>query len=60
LLATLGAALASFERGNVTSGINQLKAFQHKVAAQVARIDAALASELIGGAQQIIEEVQHN
>jgi hypothetical protein len=60
LLATLEAALASFKRGNVNSGINQLKAFQNKVAAQVARIDAALAGELIDRAQRIIEEVQHN
>jgi hypothetical protein len=60
LLATLEAALASFEQGNVISGINQLKAFQNKVAAQVARIDAALAGELIDRAQRIIEEVQHN
>jgi len=52
--------LASFKRGNVDSGINQLKAFQNKVAAQVARIDAALAGELIDRAQRIIEEVQHN
>jgi hypothetical protein len=60
LVATLQAALASFERGNVNSGINQLKAFQNKVAAQVARIDAALAGELIDRAQRIIEEFQHN
>jgi hypothetical protein len=60
LLATLNAALASFERGNFSSGINQLKAFQNKVAAQVARIDAALAGELIERAQGIIQEVQHN
>jgi hypothetical protein len=60
MVATLQAALASFERGNVTSGINQLKAFQNKVAAQVARIDAALAGELIDRAQRIIAEVQHN
>ena len=60
LLATLEAALASFERGNVISGINQLKAFQNQVVAQVARIDAALADELINRAQGIIKEVQHN
>jgi hypothetical protein len=60
LLATLEAALASFDRGNVTSGINQLKAFQNKVEAQVARIDAALAREMIDRAQGIIEEVQQN
>jgi hypothetical protein len=60
LLATLNAALVSFERGNVMSGINQLKAFENKVAAQVARIDAGLAGELIDRAQGIIEEVQQN
>jgi len=60
LLAALEAALASFKRGNVVSAINQLKAFENKVAAQVARIDAALAGELIERAQGIIEELQHN
>jgi hypothetical protein len=58
LLATLEGALVSFERGNVNSGINQLKAFQNKVAAQVARIDAGLAGELIDQAQRVIDEVQ--
>jgi hypothetical protein len=58
LLATLEAAVASFERGNLNSGINQLKAFQNKVAAQVARVDAGLAGELIDQAQRIIDELQ--
>jgi hypothetical protein len=58
LLATLEAALASFERCNAISGANQLQAFQNKVEAQVARIDPALAAELIDRAQQIIDEVQ--
>jgi hypothetical protein len=57
LLATLSAALASFDRGNVTSGANQLAAFQNKVRAQVARIDAVLANELIATAQRIIQDV---
>ena len=57
LLATLFAALASFDRGNVTSGANQLAAFQNKVRAQVARIDAELANELIATAQRIIQDV---
>jgi len=56
LLATLSAAMASFERGNVDSGANQLRAFQNKVRAQVARIDAVLADELINATQQIMEE----
>ena len=60
LVAMLEAALASFQRGNVASAINQLKAFENTVAAQVARIDAALAGELIERAQGIIEELQHN
>ena len=58
LLATLEAALASFQRGNLNSGINQLRAFQKKVATQVTRIDAALAGELIDQAQRIIDELQ--
>jgi len=57
LLATLSAAMASFERGNLHSGANQLHAFQNKVRAQVARMDAALANELVNAAQQIIEKV---
>jgi len=57
LLATLSAALASFDRGNVISGANQLAAFQNKVRAQVARIDPALANELTAAAQQIIQDV---
>jgi hypothetical protein len=58
LLASLEAALASFERRNLISGVNQLKAFQSKVEAQVARIDSALAGELVDRAQRIIDEVQ--
>jgi hypothetical protein len=57
LLATLSAALASFDRGNFISGANQLAAFQNKVRAQVARIDAELANELIATAQRIIQDV---
>jgi hypothetical protein len=60
LLATLSATMASFERGKLQSGANQLHAFQNKVRAQVARMDAALANELINAAQQIIEEVTNH
>ena len=55
LLATLRAALASIERCNSTSAINQLRAFQHKAAAQVARADPALAEQWTLLAQSIID-----
>jgi hypothetical protein len=58
LIATLEAAIASFERGNATSGLNQLGAFQNKVRAQVAPFDATLAAELIAAAQTIIDAVR--
>jgi len=58
LLASLNAAAASFARGHFTPGVNQLGAFQHKVRAQVARIDPALAQELTYLAQQIIDAVK--
>jgi hypothetical protein len=54
LVATLAAAMASLDRGNLNSGANQLAAFQNKVRAQVSRVDAALANELIAVAQEII------
>jgi hypothetical protein len=58
LLVTLTAASASFDRGSTISGSKQLSAFQNKVRAQVARVDAALASQLIDAAQQIIDSTK--
>jgi hypothetical protein len=58
LLAILAAASASFDRGNTLSGSNQLAAFQNKVSAQVARVDLALANQLIEAAQEIIDRAQ--
>ncbi len=55
LLASLHAAAASFERCNLTSGLNQLEAFQHKVSAQIAPKNPALAELLIGTAQEIMD-----
>jgi hypothetical protein len=55
LIASLKAALASFDRGNSTSGANQLHAFQNKVRAQVSRLDDELAMALIRQAQEIID-----
>jgi hypothetical protein len=54
LIASLSAALASVERGNRTAAIQQLQAFQHKVDAQVARRNPALARTLVKGAEEII------
>jgi len=53
-LASLEAALASFQRGNHNSASGQLHAFQNKVRAQVSKKDAALAIELMEGAAQVI------
>jgi hypothetical protein len=57
LLASLNAAEASFGRGHSTPAVNQLGAFQHKVHAQVAKIDSALAQELTDVSQEIIDAV---
>ena len=55
LLASLVAAMASFDRGRFNAGVNQLEAFEHKVSAQVARSDPALAQTFIQAAQEIID-----
>lgn len=57
LIATLEAALASFNRNNFTSGVNQLRAFQNKVRAQVQPGDPVLAALLDSLAQEIIDAV---
>jgi len=53
LMAVLGAALASIDRGNPVAAANQLRAFEHKVRAQVA--NPALAGQLLEAAQQVID-----
>jgi hypothetical protein len=55
LMASLGAAAASFERGNFTAGANQLEAFQHKVRAQVVPSAPQLGEELTSAAQTILD-----
>jgi hypothetical protein len=55
LIATLSAAIASIDRCNAISAINQLRAFQNKVLAQVAPLDPELAVMLIQQAQEIID-----
>jgi hypothetical protein len=55
LVASLKAAGASFERGNFTSGLNQLKAFENKVRAQIARDNPDEAAAFIECAQRITQ-----
>ena len=55
LAAVLRAALASIDRSNPTSALNQLMAFQNQIRAQVAPIDATLAQMLIAAAQEIMD-----
>jgi len=55
LLASLAAAAAAFDRGNVNAGDNQLQALQNKLRAQVMPFNATLAGELIRATQEIID-----
>ena len=55
LLATLKAATDAIQRGSSGAAINQLRAFQNKVRAQIASSDPALAAHLIDMAQRIID-----
>jgi Reelin subrepeat B/Bacterial Ig domain/Immunoglobulin domain/Immunoglobulin I-set domain len=57
LIASLSAAVASFDRESFTSGLNQLQAFQNKVAAQIAPVDSELARAWIRAAQIIRDAV---
>jgi hypothetical protein len=56
-IASLKAAAASFERGNMTPARNQLHAFQNKVRAQIARTNPVLAAELIDAAQRVLNSL---
>ena len=60
LLASLHSAAASIERGDVQTAINELRAFEHKVHAQIARENPALADTLIGSAEQVIDSISHS
>jgi hypothetical protein len=57
LIASLRAAVASFDRGDSIPALNQLNAFQQKVRSQVAPHDPALAESFITCAQRIIDAV---
>jgi poly(3-hydroxybutyrate) depolymerase len=58
LMASLRAAVVSFERGNLIAGANQLGAFQHKVRAQVMPFAPELAEDLIDAAQTILDALR--
>ena len=55
LIASLNAAISSIDRSNPTAALNQLRAFQNKVMAQVTPLDVALAAEFIRLAQEVID-----
>ena len=55
LLATLQAALKSYDSGNPAAAVNQLQAFQNQVTAQVAPSDPASADMLSRDSQSIID-----
>jgi hypothetical protein len=57
LIASLKAAGASFDRGSLESAVNQLKAFQNKVRAQVAPRWPAEAAAFIRCTQNILDAV---
>jgi hypothetical protein len=60
LVATLKAAMASFDAGRTTPALNQLGAFQNKVRAQLRPFNPALADTLINAAQDIIDRFSGN
>jgi hypothetical protein len=55
LVATLRAALEAIHRGNLTTAVNQMQAFQNKVHAQVAPGNPTLAQVFTQAAQEIID-----
>jgi len=57
LLASLRAAMSSFDRGDVRAAVNQLSVFQRKVLVQLAPSNPVLANEFAAVSQQIITVV---
>ena len=55
MVASLKAAIASFDRGNTGAGLNQLNALQNKIRSQIGRVDPGLAEELFGVVERIAE-----
>jgi hypothetical protein len=57
LIASLKSAAASFDRGDFIPALNELEAFQNKVAAQIARDNPAAAAAFIASAQKALDAV---
>lgn len=57
LIASLKAAMSSFDRGSHTSGLNQLNAFKNKVRAQISRENPAAAQAFTDSVQRIIDAI---
>ena len=58
LLASLEAAAASFERGNVAPALHQLEAFEKKVRTQIEPFAPAVAADLLRAAESLITVVR--
>jgi len=58
LLATLKAAIASYDRGQLHTANNQLRAFLNKVRAQIAPVEPSLAKELTRACKLIVDVVE--
>jgi hypothetical protein len=57
LIASLKSACSSFDRGNAHSGMNQIKAFQNKVRAQIANSDPQDAAAFSACINDLIEAI---
>jgi len=57
LVASLNAAISSFDGDNLNAALNQLSAFENKVRAQMGGSNPDLAAQLIGAAEQILAVV---
>jgi Bacterial Ig domain/Bacterial TSP3 repeat len=58
-IATLKAAVAALDRGSVGAGLNQLKAFQNKVRAQIGKDNPDVAEEWVRITQEIMDGASH-
>jgi len=54
LIASLSAAIGSFDRGELISAANQLAAFQHKVQVQISPFDSVTGQQFTNAAAQIL------
>ena len=57
LIASLSAAIASIDRSNPTAAINQLRAFQEQIRAQLQPLDPDLAQTMLQASQAVIDNL---